>query len=219
MVSLGSAPENAHVMTFESQKGKYFVLSASHWSDGIGPGLVIANEEKLIRPGMYTMEPPDGDPSQYCERPHIVHVPEEGGALRQFEQWCGIWIVSEPLKRVFESVDPEAFVFSACDYTQADGSPGPQYYFCSVIRTLDALDVGASRVKKKYDRNFLTGEDELYYSVVGGANLVFRDERVGNAHIFRQTLMSIDPVVDRVMYDALNAADLDGVRLRDAADL
>jgi len=88
-----------------------------------------------------------------------------------------------------------------------------------VMRTLDALDVDASRVKKKYDRNFFTGEDELYYSVLGGANLVFREERIGSSHIFHQTQMSIDPVCDRVMYDALCAADLDGVELRDAADL
>lgn len=207
------------MVTPESQKGKYFVLMASLWRDGIGPGLVIANEEKLVRPGLYTMDPPNGDPLQYCERPHLVHVPEEGGEPRQFEELAGIWIISEPLKRVFESVDPEAFVFTACDYTQADGSPGPQYYLCSVMRTLDALDLEASRVKTKYDRNFLTGEEETFYSVLGGASLVFRPSRVGSAHIFKQTQMAIDPVCDRVMYEALCAANLDGVELRDAADL
>ncbi|WP_313622026.1 imm11 family protein [Achromobacter sp.] len=207
------------MITPESQKGKYFVLAPSYWSDGIGPGLVIANEEKLVRPGMYTMDPPNGDPSQYSERPHLIHVPEEGGLPREFEELAGIWIISEPLKRVFESVDPEAFVFTACDYTQADGSPGRQYHLCDVVRRLDALDVGASRVKTKYDRNFITGEDETFYSVLGGASLVFREASVGGAHVFRQTQMSIDPVCDRVLYDALCAANLDGVELRDAAEL
>lgn len=211
--------ENSHVITPESQKGKYFVLAPSYWSDGIGPGLVIANEEKFLRPGMYTMDPPNGDPSQYSERPHLVHVPEQGGMPREFEELAGIWIISEPLKRVFESVDPEAFVFAACDYTQADGTPGRQYYLCNVVRSLDALDVEASRVKTKYDRNFITGEDEKSYSVLGGASLVFREASVGGAHVFRQTQMSIDPVCDRVLYDALCAAKLDGVELRDAADL
>lgn len=207
------------MITPASQKGKYFVLAPSYWSDGIGPGLVIVNEEKLTRPGMYTMDPPNGDPLQYSERPCLVHVPEEGGVPREFEELAGIWIISEPLKRVFESVDPEAFVFTACDYTQADGSSGRQYYLCNVVRSLDALDREASRVKTKHNRNFITGEDEIFYSVLGGASLVFREASVGEAHVFRQTQMAIDPVCDRVMYEALCAANLDGVELRDAAEL
>ncbi len=207
------------MITPESQKGKYFVLAPSYWRDGIGPGLVIANEEKLTRPGLYTMDPPNGDPLQYSERPQLIHVPEEGGLPREFEELAGIWIISEPLKQVFESVDPDAFVFTACDYTQADGSPGRQYYLCNVVRRLDALDVEASRVKTRFDRNFITGEDEIFYSVLGGASLVFREARIGGAHVFRQTQMAIDPVCDRVLHDALRAVNLDGVELRDAWDL
>ncbi|MEQ7775561.1 hypothetical protein [Xanthomonas hortorum] len=41
-----------------SHKGKFFVIEPIFWSDGQGPGLEIANEEKLLLPGMNTMDPP-----------------------------------------------------------------------------------------------------------------------------------------------------------------
>ncbi|WP_442963049.1 imm11 family protein [Pseudomonas sp. Leaf127] len=77
-------------------------------------------------------------------------------------------IVSNALKQVFESVDPEAFAFTACAFTQADGSAGPPYYLCNVVRVLDALDEEASRVRIKYERDHDAGEDLRFYSVSGG---------------------------------------------------
>lgn len=47
---------------------------------------------------------------------------------RDLEELAGIWIVSEPLKQLFEQLDAEAFAFVACDFSLADGSPAPQYY-------------------------------------------------------------------------------------------
>ncbi|ETC82771.1 DUF1629 domain-containing protein [Xanthomonas sp. WHRI 8391] len=202
-----------------SYKGKFFVIEPSFWSNGQGPGLEIANEEKLLPPGMNTMDPPNGEVGQYPERPHLIHVPELGGMPRDFEELAGIWIVSEALKRVFESVDPAGFAFATCDFTLADGSPGPQYFLCDVVRSLDALDEQASRVKIKYERDHDTGEDIKFYSVAGGASLVFKEEVIADAHIFRQTHIGAEPICDRVLFDALTAASLSGVRLRDAADL
>ncbi|GFM81335.1 hypothetical protein PSCICN_20270 [Pseudomonas cichorii] len=201
------------------QQGKYFVLRASYWSDGIGPGLEIANEDNLLLPGRNTMEPPNGDASQYPERPQLIHRPELGGSPRDFEILASIWIVSQALKRVLESVDPEAFAFTACDFTQADGSAGPQYYLCDVVRYLDALDEEASRVRIKYERDHDTGEDLRFYSISGGASLIFKPSLVGEAHVFRQTRLGVQSICDREMFEALNAANLNGVSLRDAAAL
>ncbi|UUF00374.1 DUF1629 domain-containing protein [Xanthomonas hortorum pv. pelargonii] len=120
---------------------------------------------------------------------------------------------------MFESIDPKGFAFAACDFTLADGSPGPQHYLCEVVRSLDALDEDASRVKIKYERDHQTEEDLKFYSVSGGASLVFKEEVVGDAHIFRQFRLGTDAICDRVLADALNAANLDGVEIRDAADL
>lgn len=203
----------------DSHQGEFFILTSSFWGDGRFPGLEIANENALIAPGMLVVAPPTGDPDHYPERPHLVHIPEKGGMPRDFEELGGIWIISQALKDVFAAVDPQAFAFTACDFTLADGSTGPQYYFCDVIRRVDALDVPASRVKVKVDRNFITGEDERFYSIAGGASLVFKKDVVGTAHIFRQPHSALDPVCDRVMHDALIRANLSGVELQDASAL
>ncbi|WOB51230.1 DUF1629 domain-containing protein [Xanthomonas hydrangeae] len=202
-----------------SHKGEFFVLEPSLWGNGKVPGIEIANEKKLRLPGSFIVEPPNGDPGQYPEKPHLIHVPALGGMPRDFENLFGIWIVSEALKRVFESIDPKGFAFAACDFTLADGSPGPQRYLCDVVRSLDALDEDASRVKIKYERDHQSGEDIKFYSASGGASLAFKHEVVGAAHVFRQLRLGTDAICDRVLADALNATNLDGVKIRDAADL
>lgn len=202
-----------------SHQGKFFVIRPSFRGNRQSSGLEIANEEMLLPPGMNTMDPPNGDPSQYPERPHLVQVSGQSEMPRDFEKLAGIWIVSEALKQVFESVDPEGFAFAICDFTLADGSPGPEYYLCNVTRSLDALDEIASRVKIEIEHDYQTGEDLNFYSVSGGASLVFRSGVVGNAHIFRQPRLGTEAICDRVLFDALNAAQLTGLLLRDAADL
>ncbi|MDR7948303.1 imm11 family protein [Achromobacter aegrifaciens] len=123
-----------------SHKGEFFLIDASFLGNGRIPGIEIANEEKLIDPGMNVVSRPNGMPDQYPERPHLIHVPEKGGMPRDLEVLAGIWIVSEPLKQLFEQLDAEAFAFVACDFSLADGSPAPQYYLGNVLRRLDALD-------------------------------------------------------------------------------
>lgn len=202
-----------------SQKGKFFVLEPSFWGNGRQPGLEIANKKQLRLPGTFMIETPNGDPNQYPEKPQLIHVPERGGMPRDFEKLAGKWIVSESLKHIFESIDPHGFAFCACDFTLADGSAGPQYYLCGVVRSLDALDEDASRVKIEYERDHQTGEDLKFYSVAGGASLVFKEGFIGGAHVFRQPRLGLDAICGRVLADALIAANLDGVRIRDAAEI
>ena len=60
--------------------GKFYIIEPSFWGGGKMPGLEIANEEKLMLPGSFIVEPPNGDPNQYPERPHLVHLPKLGAA-------------------------------------------------------------------------------------------------------------------------------------------
>lgn len=195
------------------EEGAFFILEPSFWGDGKIPGIEIANEDALALPGAHTVAPPNDDPAQYPERPHLVHVPERGGLPRDFEHPSGIWIVSERLKRVFEFVDPVGFTLVACDFTLADGTTGPQYDFCGGPRTLDALDEDASRLKIEIG-DFVNGK---YYERSGGARLVFKKEVVGSARVFL-TPFALDVSCDRVLRDAVAAANLSGVRLIDASD-
>ncbi len=202
---------------------RYFVMTPGFRGGGRVPGLRIVNEDALILPGSFVIEPPNGDPHQYSERPHLRHDPAKGGPPRDIEEMESIWIVSDALRRVFEAVDPEAFAFATCDYTPADGAPadgtrsdgtaGPQYHFCDVRRRLDALDEAASRLKIKVG-DYVNGK---YYSLVGGASLVFRPDAVGTAHVFR-TPYADTVFCDRVMRDAILAANIDGMTFTDVAD-
>jgi hypothetical protein len=194
------------------EKRKFFIIEPSFWGGGI-PGLEIANKSNLRLPGTYMIEPPNGDPNQYAERPQLVHAPEIGGMPRDFEDLFGMWIVSERLKRVFESTDPDGFAFAACDFTLADGSAGPPYYFCGVLRSLDALDEDASRLKIEVG-DFVNGK---YYDRSGGASLIFREDAVGSAHVFL-TPFALDVFCDHVLRDAVVVSGVQGVRFTDVVD-
>ncbi|SFB01795.1 Protein of unknown function [Pseudomonas sp. NFIX10] len=200
-------------------KGKFFVLEPSFWGNGKQAGLEIANKKQLRLPATLMIEPPNGNPGQYPEKPHLIHVPELGGMPRDFEKVAGKWIVSDALKHVFESVDSQGFAFAPCNFTLADGSTGSQYYLCGVLRSLDAIDEDDSKVKIEYERDHQSEEDLKFYSVAGGASLVFRQDIVGDAHVFRQPRIGLDAICDRVLADALRATNLEGVRLRDAAEI
>lgn len=195
------------------EKGMFFVMEPSFWGDGKMPGLEIANQAKLRAPGTYRIRAPNGDPNQYPERPHLVHVPKLGGLPRDIEELASKWIVSEALKRVFESVDPEAFAFAACDFTLADGTPGPAYYFCNVLRILDAIDEQASHLKIEIG-DFVNGK---YYDRSGGASLAFKQDVIGSSHVFR-TPFAPTVFCDRVLHDAVVAANVSGVQFIDVID-
>jgi Protein of unknown function (DUF1629) len=51
------------------------------------------------------------------------------------------WLVSDRLKTLLERIDPEALVFqqSEIDYSNFP-QPGPGYWFCYFMRTLDCID-------------------------------------------------------------------------------
>jgi hypothetical protein len=197
-----------------SQKGKFFCIRPDIRGGGKGHGLVIANEDKLALPGRHTISLPNGDPGQYPEKPILLYVRKMGRLPRDMEGLGGIWILSEPLKQAFEAVDPEGFTFVASDFILADGSPAPQRYLCNVVRTLDALDEEASKLKIETSDDYVNGK---FYSRAGGASLAFREAIVGSAHIFR-TPFSDQVFCDRVLCDALKRAKLTGVWLTDAAD-
>ncbi len=108
-----------------SHKGEFFLIDAGLLSNGGVPGIEIANEDKLIDPGMNVISRPDGTPGQYPERPHLVHVPEKGAMPRDLEELAGIWIVSEPLKQLFEQMDPQAFALWPATSALPTAAPGP----------------------------------------------------------------------------------------------
>jgi hypothetical protein len=121
-------------------------------------------------------------------------------------------------------VDPDAFAFAACDYVLPDGSKGPQFYLCDVVRVVAALDRENSEFRVIVDHDYKTGKDVELLSFTGGARLAFKKDAVASAHIFRMAEKQSMVICDRVMYDAIRKAGIgvksssDGLWWNDAAD-
>lgn len=94
----------------------------------------------------------------------------------------GYWLVSQRLRNVMEAIDPGAFAFAATDYQLEDGSAGPAYFLCDVVRTLDALDGEASQLTIVASDDYEGGK---YYRLTGDVRLAFRRDVLAGAHVFK----------------------------------
>jgi hypothetical protein len=115
-----------------------------------------------------------------------------------------IWLISDRLKRLFEALDPEAFVFQkvVVDYSNFP-EPGPDYWFAYIIRTLDCVDEEHSVIRYQDKpagiKNYLALID-----------VRMRPEMVGSAHAFRLRYATLKLIVDDVIVAALNVAKIRG---------
>lgn len=75
---------------------------------------------------------------------------------------------------------------------------------CDIVRELDALDEVASRLQIEIDDDYVNGK---FYSVGGGASLAFRQEVVGQAHVFLTPFSSF-VICDRAFKDAVHDAGI-----------
>jgi hypothetical protein len=176
--------------------------------DGRLPGIVLENRETLLQ-GMRILRGSRPGFPQLPEAPRYVIDPKLGAPPHDLEQDQGYWLVSDRMKQVLEQVDADAFSFVKCDVQLRNGGPGPVYWLCDVMRVLDALDEAKSRV------NIYTNSlnQKVYDLLVPqGATLVFRDEVVGSAHIFRMAYYDPGIICDGVLKDACKRAGLKGIR-------
>ena len=209
------------------KKGQYYLLRPDARSSSPLSNVILENEEALLTPPSRIIRPPEGGIPPLPETPRLVHGPGPGKNRPPNDLdgvFGGYWLVSERLKRVFESVDPEAFQFVACDYVLPDGSEGPQFYLCDVIRTLAALDKDNSKFQVRTFIDFETGESKDVIGFSGRTYLSFRDEVVGSAHAFRMAEKESAVICDSEMHDAIRAAGIgeksssDGLWWSDTAD-
>lgn len=201
----------------------FYALQPDITGGGPGHGTVIENEKALLTPPARIIRPPQGGIPPLSETPVLRNGTGRKKLPRDLEGgFSGYWLVSERLKAVFEAVDPKGFQFAACHYVMPDGTPGPQYYLCEVLRLLPALDRERSEYRVKIEHDHRTGEDVELLSFTGGARLIFKPEIVGDAHIFRMAERPSLIICDDTMRDAVRRAGIgvkassDGVRFREA---
>ena len=112
-------------------------------------------------------------------------------------------------------MDPESVAFVRCETRYPDRTEGAVYWLCDVIRVLDAVDEEKSRLKVvHYPEN-----NSKTYSLVGGAELVFKTDVVGTARLFRARHMESYILCDQQLRDACKNAGVKGLAFMDAAEL
>ncbi len=197
--------------------GEFYILSVE--MGGPEHGVVFENKHQVVTP-LSRLYLRDGAAfSLFNEMPRLRQIRPDRMVNDLASSFGGHWLVSEPLKRVLESVDPEGFAFAECEFILHDGTVGPKHYLCDVVRTLDAVDETTSRLRIELDDEYPGGK---YYNVSGAARIAFKKEAVGSAHVFL-TPYSGDPFCDRILRDALiehgfgKEPSTRGVSLEDAA--
>jgi hypothetical protein len=81
-----------------------------------------------------------------------------GRALSDFEPYSEYWLVSDRLKQVLQAVDAQGCAFVECDARDAQGTSEQGYWLFDIVRILDAVDEGASRLTVVHDQR--TGADD-----------------------------------------------------------
>ena len=150
-----------------------------------------------------------GQNGELAAVPHFeAKVPISG--LDDFTVFRGYWLVSEKMKATLSEIDSDGFDFVACEVIDKNGSLVPRRWLCNVLRVLDALDESSSNIEVK------SYEGGKRYSFQVPQRLIFRDEVVGTARIFRMANSETTIICDDILKEACRAAKLRGARFEDA---
>jgi Protein of unknown function (DUF1629) len=165
----------------------------------------------VLRAGALALYPPEGRRGfpAYREEPRVV-IGKRRNAYppSDIERFHSYWLISDRLKVLFESIDPQAFAFQACDVELRDGSGGPVYWLCDVVRVLDAFGESTLQDIRRYrERTGFT-----YSGFLGDKALVFNEAIIGDSHIFRTPYSFMDVFCDQSLKDACKQAGIKGVR-------
>lgn len=145
----------------------------------------------------------------YREKPLVVIGKRKSGPPpSDIELFHSYWLISDRLKLLFESVDPAAFAFQECDVKLRDGSAGPAYWLCDVVRVLDAF--GESTLQEIHRYRERTGL--AYRSFLSDKTLIFNEVVIGGYHIFR-TPYANDIFCDEILKNACKESSIKGVNL------
>jgi hypothetical protein len=198
----------SRVKRVRKPKTQKFYRLGPEYRTGGAPPYEIENRLKLYWPGLITMTPPRGRRGfpDYPEPPRVLFDRKSHRPPRDLEDCAGYWLISDRAKQLFKTFDPNGFAFFKCETRFTSGESGPDYFLCDVVRELDALDEQASR-------RFGIQHDSRgkKYSFKINASLVFKEDVVGAAHIFRMAYFEPMVICDHSLRDAWKAAGLKGI--------
>ncbi|MVT71677.1 DUF1629 domain-containing protein [Bradyrhizobium cajani] len=145
----------------------------------------------------------------FPEPPRLVIDNSLGRAPRDWELFHDYWLASDRMKNLLERLDLEGVRFVRCETRYRDGRAAPTYWLCDVIRVLDAVDEAKSVLKIEHPT-----PDRKVYNLSGRSSLLFKEDSVGAAHIFRLCFYPMI-VCDQVVKDACKEAGMRGIGFTD----
>jgi hypothetical protein len=191
----------------KSMGRKFYIIS---WSSAHKLADFEVENLDVLRAGALALYPPEGRRGfpAYQEKPRVVIGKRKSGPLpSDIELFHSYWLISDRLKLLFESVDPSAFAFQACDVRLSDGSTGPVYWLCDVVRVVDAFgDSTLQDIRRYREKTRL-----MYLGFMSAKALEFNDSVIGNCHIFRTPYSRDDVFCDQSLKDACKDAGIEGV--------
>ena len=165
----------------------------------------------VLRAGALALYPPEGRRGfpAYREKPRVV-IGKRKNAYppRDIERFHSYWLISDRLKVLFESINPQAFAFQACDVKLRDESTGPVYWLCDVVRVLEAFGESSLEDIRRYRER--TGLK--YRGFLRDKTLVFNEAIIGDSHVFRTPYSFMDVFCDQNLKDACKEAGIKGMR-------
>jgi hypothetical protein len=112
------------------------------------------------------------------------------------------WLVSDHAKDIFESIDSEAFEFREVELRNRQGKRGPRYWYCDVVRLLDALDPESSGLGVQVMPDGAPHTMSMWAGIAG--NAFFKKSVIGDHHIFRLKTEPGTICCDQLMRDAIH---------------
>jgi Protein of unknown function (DUF1629) len=184
------------------QEFVYFIQPA--WSS-LGPGIDCINEDEIIQAPTKAFaalplhmsadgfKPMSGLPVlEFTGKADKYH--------KDFEVLGGIWVLSFPVRKFFEEIDPGAFAFRECRTQYPDGSPAPPRSLARVTRIVDAFD----RELSEFSINEYNPAS-ANVSISPSKKNYFRKPAIGNSHFFYPAKTTGNIVVSQRAKDELKA--------------
>jgi hypothetical protein len=190
-------------------KARKFFDVGPNYRTGGAPPYEIENRKVLIWEGLtvFVSHPYRRGFPNYPEPPRVLLNKKAHRPIRDLEDCSGYWLISDRAKQLFEALDPEGFAFVKCEARFTDGDAGPTLWLCDVVRVLDALDEASSAgVATRYE-----SDGKKYSFSFGSTSLVFKEDVVRDAHIFRMAYFKPKVISDQYLKDACKAAGLKGI--------
>ena len=201
-----SFPEKRH----GKAKARRFYVVGLDFRLQTAPGWEMENLEVVAGVRKILIAPPGRGFVPFPEPPRLVIDKSLGRAPRDWELFHDYWLASDRMKILLETLDLEGVRFVRCETRYRDGRAAPTYWLCDVIRVLDAVDEERSVLKIDYPT-----PDRKVYDLSARSCLLFKEDSVGAAHIFRLRFYPMI-VCDQVVKDACKEAGMRGIGFTDA---